>query len=53
MVAVQFAHLRDSIPDLPHEYEHFKHIINKMLAKHPKDRFYKIGDFIEALSSIK
>lgn len=52
IVAVQFAHLRDPIPELPDEYQHLQPIINKMLAKHPKDRFYKTSDLINALTAI-
>ena len=52
VISVLFAHLRDPIPELPYEYQHIQPLINKMLAKHPKDRIYKVSDVIEALDDI-
>jgi len=52
IVSIQFSHLRDPIPELPEKYIHLQPIINKMLAKHPKNRFAKASDVITALDSI-
>ena len=53
IITVQFAHLKDPIPELPSEYKNFQPIINKMLAKFPKDRFRKASDVADALYSIQ
>ncbi len=52
IITVQFAHLRDPIPELPEKYKHLQPVINKMLAKQPKDRFFKASDVVEALASL-
>ncbi len=51
-ITVLFAHLRKPIPELPPEFQHIQPLINKMLAKDPKDRFYKASDVIEAIASL-
>lgn len=52
VIAVMFGHLRDPIPELPYELRIVQPVINKMLAKNPKDRFYKMIDVIEAINSL-
>ncbi len=49
IITVLFAHLRNPIPELPYELRKIQPIINKMLAKYPKDRFYKANDVLEEL----
>ncbi len=50
VITVQFAHLKDPIPELPAEYQKLQPVINKMLAKQPKDRFAIASDVIDALT---
>ena len=52
IITVQFAHLRNPIPELPDEYRHIQPIINNMLAKHPKDRYINAYDVVEALTAL-
>ncbi len=51
IVSVLFAHVREPIPELPYDLRKLQPIINKMLAKNPKNRFYKANDVLEALNN--
>ena len=46
-------HISDPIPQLPVAYKKFQHIIDKLLAKNPKDRFDDGAALISSLDEIK
>jgi len=52
VVSVLFAHVRDPIPQLPYEYRHIQPLIERMLAKRPKDRISNANDVIESITRL-
>lgn len=47
--AVSYAHVYEPVPPLPPEHARFQPIINKLLAKDPKDRYQTAGEMVAAL----
>lgn len=47
--AVSYAHVYEPVPPLPPEHARFQGIINKLLAKDPKDRYQNAGEMVAAL----
>jgi len=47
--AVSYAHVYEPVPPLPPEHARFQSIINKLLAKDPKDRYQSGGELVAAL----
>lgn len=50
--AVAYAHVFEAIPRLPAEKAHWQGLVDKALAKDPKDRFADVAAFVDALESI-
>jgi formylglycine-generating enzyme required for sulfatase activity len=50
--AVAYAHVFEPVPTLPPEKAHWQGLIDKALAKDPKDRFADVGQFTAALDAI-
>ncbi|MFO1495477.1 MAG: serine/threonine-protein kinase [Lysobacterales bacterium] len=47
--AVSYAHVYEPVPPLPPEHARFQGIVNKLLAKDPKDRYQSAGEMVAAL----
>ncbi len=47
--AVSYAHVYEPVPPLPPEHARFQGIINKLLAKDPKDRYQTADEMVAAL----
>ncbi len=47
--AVSYAHVYEPVPPLPPEHARFQGVINKLLAKDPKDRFQNAAEMVAAL----
>lgn len=47
--AVSYAHVYEPVPPLPPEHARFQAIVNKLLAKDPKDRYQSAGEMVAAL----
>ncbi|GMU44099.1 MAG: hypothetical protein AMXMBFR25_20850 [Lysobacterales bacterium] len=47
--AVSYAHVYEPVPPLPPEHARYQGIVNKLLAKDPKDRFQNAGEMVAAL----
>lgn len=47
------AHCQQMIPLLPKEYQDYQDVLDKMLAKHKKNRFLSVQQLINALNLIK
>ena len=45
-------HIREPIPQLPDELQPLQPVIDRLLAKHPDDRFDDAGQLIEALDAL-
>ena len=52
-VSILTAHVHDPIPTLPYASQHLQSLINKMLAKNPKDRFNNAGELVNVLASLR
>ena len=50
--AVAYAHVFEPIPRLPPEKAHWQSLIDRALAKDPKDRFADTDAFLEALAGV-
>ena len=50
--AIAYAHVFEPVPRLPAELAHWQPLINKALAKDPKDRYASMDQFLEALTTI-
>ncbi len=50
--AVAYAHVFEPIPRLPPAQAHWQPLIDGALAKDPKDRYSKIEEFLDALTSV-
>jgi serine/threonine-protein kinase PpkA len=50
--AVAYAHVFEPVPQLPPEQGHWQGLIEKALAKDPKDRFADVAQFLAALDTI-
>jgi formylglycine-generating enzyme required for sulfatase activity/tRNA A-37 threonylcarbamoyl transferase component Bud32 len=51
--AVAYAHVFEPIPRLEPERTHWQALIDKALAKDPKDRFANVEQFLDALNAIE
>ena len=51
--AVAYAHVFEPIPRLAPERAHWQALIDKALAKDPKDRFANVEQFLDALNAIE
>lgn len=51
--AVSYAHVYEPVPPLPTEHARFQPVINKLLAKDPKDRFQSATEMIAALKRFR
>ncbi len=51
-VSVLMAHLTQKPPPLPEQFAAFQPVIDRCLAKDPKDRYSSVREFIRALKSI-
>ncbi len=51
--AVAYAHVFEPIPRLAPERAHWQPLVDKALAKDPKDRFANVEQFLEALNAIE
>lgn len=51
-VSVLMAHLTQKPPPLPEQFAAFQPIIDRCLAKDPKDRYSSVREFVRALKSI-
>jgi formylglycine-generating enzyme required for sulfatase activity len=49
--AVAYAHVFEPIPRVPAQYAHWQPLIERALAKDPKDRYADIEQFLEAMAS--
>ena len=49
-LAIRHAQVHDPIPVLPQEYRHIQPLINKMLAKHPKNRIISAREVVNIIS---
>jgi serine/threonine-protein kinase PpkA len=47
--AVSYAHVYEPVPPLPPEHARFQAIVNKLLAKDPKDRYQNADEMVAAL----
>lgn len=47
--AVSYAHVYEPVPPLPPEHARFQPIVNKLLAKDPKDRYQSAAEMVAAL----
>lgn len=47
--AVSYAHVYEPVPPLPPEHARFQPIVNKLLAKDPKDRYQNAAEMVAAL----
>lgn len=47
--AVSYAHVYEPVPPLPPEHARFQAIVNKLLAKDPKDRYQSADEMVAAL----
>ena len=47
--AVSYAHVYEPVPPLPPEHARFQGIVNKLLAKDPKDRYQTADEMVAAL----
>lgn len=47
--AVSYAHVYEPVPPLPPEHARYQGVINKLLAKDPKDRYQNAAEMIAAL----
>lgn len=47
--AVSYAHVYEPVPPLPPEHARFQAIVNKLLAKDPKDRYQNAEEMVAAL----
>ena len=47
--AVSYAHVYEPVPPLPPEHARFQGIVNKLLAKDPKDRYQSADEMVAAL----
>lgn len=45
-------HIQASIPELPADVRHFQHVINRMMAKDPAERFDSMDELSIALDSV-
>lgn len=52
-VSILTAHVHDPIPTLPYASQHLQSLINKMLAKHPKDRFNNASELVNVLTCLR
>ena len=52
-ITITLKHLHDPIPELPKPYTHLQPVLNRMLAKKSADRYKNMGEFLEALNSIR
>lgn len=50
--AVAYAHVFEPIPRLPAEHAHWQALIDRALAKDPKDRYADTEQFLDALASV-
>ncbi|MBS0557999.1 MAG: protein kinase [Proteobacteria bacterium] len=50
--AVAYAHVFEPIPRLPAEHAHWQPLIDRALAKDPKDRYADTEQFLDALASV-
>lgn len=49
--AIAYAHVFEPIPRLPPEHAHWQGLIDRALAKDPKDRYPGIEEFLDALAT--
>lgn len=47
--AVSYAHVNEPIPKLPEKFSNYQHLLNRMLAKSPDDRFQNAGQLVNIL----
>ncbi len=52
-VSILTAHVHDPIPTLPYASQHLQPLINKMLAKHPKDRLNNASELVNVLAFLR
>jgi serine/threonine-protein kinase PpkA len=50
--AVAYAHVFEPIPRLPAEHAHWQGLIDRALAKNPKDRYADTEQFLDALAGV-
>ncbi len=52
-VSLMYKHVNEPTPQLPKDLEKYQNIIDKMMAKNPKDRFQSCDDFVNELNQIQ
>ena len=50
-LAVAYAHVNDPVPELPREVVGWQPVVDRLLAKSPKDRYGSAGELAEVLAS--
>lgn len=50
--AVAYAHVFEPIPRLPTQFVHWQPLIDRALAKDPKDRYANIEQFLDAMAAV-
>jgi serine/threonine protein kinase/formylglycine-generating enzyme required for sulfatase activity len=50
--AVAYAHVFEPIPRLPSQHAHWQPLIDRALAKDPKDRYADIDQFLDAMAGV-